>query len=336
MTSDGRQMEETPYDVAVVGGGPVGLYAALRAALLNLRVHVLDKGRKWSRGFRVPSYHNFPTYLEGISGKEVISRLRSQLALHRDLATIDDFVIVERIRKNGKGFRLEGTHHPTGSKRQYASKAVVLATGVVDKQPMIGGKLETIFPYANKGLICYCEICDGHLARGKDVAVFGSSRKAALTALDILYFDARNVSVLTNGKEIFEGEKLSPKDRRGLLSKLSSKNIGVFTEEIASLFGVEENFLGVKLLGGRELRFDISFSALGMYKINNDLAVMLGGATDEEGYVLVDDDCRVLDAKGKPITGLYAIGDVNQNWNQVMAGFGDADRAVIHAWSAYL
>jgi len=314
----------------------VGLYAAFRAALLNLRVHVLDKGRKWSRGFHVPNFHNFPTYAEGISGKEVISKLRSQLALHRDLATIDDFVVVERIKTDGKDFKLEGTHHPTSSKRQYAARAVVLATGVVDRQPMIGGKLETIFPYANKGLICYCEICDGHLAKGKDVAVIGSGTKAALTALDILYFDARSVSILTHGMDILEGEKLSRKERRELLSRLSSKNINVFTEEIASLFGAEENFLGVKLAGGRELRFDFSFSALGMYKINNDLAVMLGGATDREGYLLVDDDCRVLDGKGKPIPGLYAIGDVNQNWNQVMAGFGDADRAVIHAWSAYL
>jgi thioredoxin reductase (NADPH) len=213
---------------------------------------------------------------------------------------------------------------------------VVLATGVADRQPVIGGKLETVFPYANKGMVCYCEICDGHLTKGKDVAVIGSDKKAALTALDILYFNAKSVSILTHGKGLFEGQKISARDRRDLLSRLSSKNVTVFTEEIASLFGVQENFLGVKLLGGRELKFDISFSALGIYRINNDLAVMLGGATDEEGYVQVDDDCRILDGKRKPIPGFYAVGDVNQNWNQLMAGFGDADRAVIHAWSAYL
>jgi len=314
----------------------VGLYAALRAALLNLRVHVVDKGRKWSRGFHVPSYHNFPTYPEGISGKEVISRLRSQLAGRRDLATIDDFVIIQRIERRSDGFRLEGTHHPTGTGRQYTARAAVLATGVSDRQLVIGGKLETVFPYANKGLICYCEICDGHLVKGRDVAVIGSNKKAALTALDMLAFEAGSVSILTHGKQFLEGEKLSARAKRDLVGKLASNNITVFDDEIESLSGITEGFFGVRLHGGKELRFGISFSALGMYKVNSDLAVMLGAATDEEGYVLVDDDCRVLDDRNKPIPGFYAIGDVNQNWNQIMAGFGDADRAVIHAWSAYL
>ncbi len=327
---------EEPFDLVIVGGGPVGLYAGFRAALLNVRVHVVDKGKKWSRAFHVPSFHNFPTYPEGISGKEVISRLRTQLAARAEFATIEDFVTVEEIRRTRDGFRLKGTHNPTGSSRQYASRAVVLATGVSDRQPVIGGKIEAVFPYANKGLICYCEICDGHLVKGKEVAVIGSGERAALTALDLFGFQARSASILTHGERFLDGEKLSSSRKRDLVAKLASNNVTIYEEEIESLFGVDEGFLGVRLRGGKQLRFDISFSALGIYKINNELAVMLGGATDEEGYVRVDEDCRVLDHEGKPIPGFYAVGDVNQNWNQVMAGFGDADRAVIHAWSEYL
>jgi len=37
----------------------------------------------------------------------------------------------------------------------------------------------------------------------------------------------------------------------------------------------------------------------------------------------------------KSIPGLYAVGDINYNWNQVVIGFGDAERAVIHAFVEY-
>jgi hypothetical protein len=54
---------------------------------------------------------------------------------------------------------------------------------VVDKQPIIGGEIKTVFPYANSQLLCYCIICDGHLANGKHVAVIGDSKVAIANEL---------------------------------------------------------------------------------------------------------------------------------------------------------
>ena len=328
-------MSEDPYDLVVVGGGPVGLYAGLRSALLFLRVKVVDKGRKWSRGFYVPMYHNIPTNVEGMTGRDVINQLRKSIAQHMDYASIDDSVTIETITRDSDLFVLKGTHQPTKGERTYISRVVVLATGVVDKQPIIGGELKTVFPYANSQLLCYCVLCDGFLANGKDVAVIGNGKIAVLTALDLIHFKAKKVTILTHGTELFDnGDEL--KETEGLKRQLSTAGVDVVTEEIKSLLGVEENLFGVRLADGGEMIFGIAFSAMGFYKKNNDLAIMLRGEVDETGDIIIDGNCRVLDKGDNPIPGLYAVGDITQNWKQLMIGFGDADRAIIHAWANYL
>ncbi len=330
-------VSEEPYDVVVVGGGPVGLYAALRGALLLLRVHVVDKGPKWCRGFHVPNYADFPTYPEGIAGKDVLRQLKKSLDLHRDYASIDNFVTIEAITRNGEFYTLKGTHNPTKSERTYRSRVIVLATGVVDRQPIIGETIKTVFPYANKQLLCYCAICDGHLATGKDVAIIGGGKLAALTALDLTHFNAKKITILTNGEELFHPkDENEAEEARDLKEKLQLEEIDAVTDKIESLFGAEENLFGARLTDGKEKTFGIAFSAMGFYKINSELATMLGGQLDETGSIVVDGDCRVLDEEDKPIPGLYAAGDVTADWNLLMIGLGDAEKAIVHAWAEYL
>ncbi len=327
-------MSHDLYDMVVVGGGPVGLYAGYRGALLRLRVHVVDKGRKWSRGFHVPMYHNLPTHFGGMSGKEVIDMLRKNISQHPDCVSIDDFVTIEEVRRDGEAFVLEGTHQ-SGGQRRYRGRTVALATGVADRQPIIDGDIRNIFPHANRGLICYCEMCDGHLVYEKNMAVVGSGGLAIHLADDLLHFGARKVTILTHGMDLLEEGSVSPGDAK-LWGELGEKGVEVFRGEIESLFGAQDGFFGARLSSGEELRFDLAFSAMGIYRINNELAVRLGAKLDEDGYVMVDGDCRMLGGDGEAILGAYAIGDLNFNWNQIMIGFGDADRAVVHAWAQYL
>lgn len=330
-------MTDEVLDILIVGGGPVGLHAGFKAGLLNLRAIVVDKGRKWSRAYYVPKFHSIPFSPEGLSGRALIEGLRKALGNVKDFVRVEDFVAVEGIEREADIFKSRGVYHPTKTARVYRSKVVILATGITDRQPLIGGELKTILPYANKGLVHYCIICDGNLARGQNVAVIGHERRAAFTALDLMHFQPRAVNILTDGKKLFEGELTeNPDDLRELRKTLESEGVKVVEEKILGLFGLETGVFGVKLAGGREMSFDRAFIALGLYKMNNELAVQLGGRINEEGYILVDGDCRVLDENGSPVPGLYAIGDINSNWNQIMVGFGDAERAVIHAFAEYL
>jgi thioredoxin reductase (NADPH) len=325
-------LENEVYDFIVVGGGPVGLHAGLKAALLNHTALVLDKGRKWCRVWFVPRIDNIPGFPDGVSGADLVNSGRDALKKYGKKVEVKDFFEVKSIEK-GETFKVKALNNRTDRTEIFQSKAVILATGVSDQQPTIQGSIEHIFPYAGKGLVHYCMFCDGHMMTGQNVAVFGHTKFAVNTAVDLNWFEAKSVTILTNGKEMFEGEDLNEIEKKEQSDRLADHEVDMITTEIASLFGLDDNVLGVKFTDGSERKFETGMSALGVYRINNELAALLGGKLDEEGYVVIDSDSRVLDSTGNPIEGLYAAGDVANDWNQIPIGFGHAERAAIHAYS---
>jgi thioredoxin reductase (NADPH) len=66
----------TEADCVVVGAGPGGLTAAVYLARYLRDVVVLDDGR--SRALWIQRSHNCPGYPQGISGPELLERLRRQ------------------------------------------------------------------------------------------------------------------------------------------------------------------------------------------------------------------------------------------------------------------
>ncbi len=326
--------EDDVYDFIVVGGGPVGLHAGLKAALLNQTALVLDKGRKWCRVWFVPRIDNVPGFPDGVSGAELVNAGRNALKKYENKVTMMDFYEVKSIEKHER-FKVKALNNRTNRTEVFESRAVILATGVVDRQPEIEGSIKHILPYANKGLVHYCLFCDGHMMTGQDVVVFGHDGFAIHSAEDLRWFEAKSVTIMTNGKEMFEGSGTDEVEKQELLDKMTELNVDIVTNKIASLFGHKENMLGVKLDDGTEKRFDAGMAALGLYRINNELAVLLGAKLDDEGYVVTDMECRVLNGNGDPIEGFYAVGDIRSEWNQIVIGYGDAERAVINAY-AYL
>ncbi len=81
---------------------------------------------------------------------------------------------------------------------------------------------------------------------------------------------------------------------------------------------------------------DKGFSALGFYDLHRPIPESLGAQFDREGYVVTDEDCRVLDGTGTPIPGLYCVGDLRNGWNQIPEAWATAERAMIHAYGYYL
>lgn len=66
------------HDCVVVGAGPASLTAAIYLARFLRRVAVLDGGA--SRDSLIPISHNYPGFPDGISGDELLDRLRRQAA----------------------------------------------------------------------------------------------------------------------------------------------------------------------------------------------------------------------------------------------------------------
>jgi thioredoxin reductase (NADPH) len=320
------------YDVLVVGGGHAGLQAGYKTSLLGYSAAIVDRGPKYSRSYYSPRMDNIPGFPNGISGHKLLDE---QIAAVRKTETVGYFtparaVAVARV-EHGYSVTFEWlkqTHTVRG-------RALVLAQGVVDRIPVVGGEIDPIFPWANQALVDFCILCDGHELTGKSVAVLGDDAFAAHTALDILHFRPTSVELLTLGRPLLDG--VPEGERIPLATTLAEKEIHHVDLEVVGFDEIREKRFGVKFADGTHKTYDRGFSALGWYDMHHEFPRSLGAKFDTEGYVITDEDCRVLaESNGEPIPGLYCVGDQRNGWNQIPEAWATAERAVIHAYAEYL
>ena len=133
------------YDSLVIGGGPAGLTAAIYLARFHLKLKVVDAGK--SRAGWIPCTHNHAGFPGGISGKELLARMREQAQMYG--ASIETGRVTRLDRIEG-GFKAEW-----GSGAATARK-VLLATGVTNRRPPMDEDLHDE-ALAN-GLIRYCPV----------------------------------------------------------------------------------------------------------------------------------------------------------------------------------
>ena len=151
-----------PYDIAVVGGGPAGLSAAINARARGKSVVVVGNDYRESplyRAERVDNHLGMP----GQTGAELMEAYRR----HAEAMEVD--FCAGRVLNI---MQMEGPCYLSIGSEMETAKAVVLATGVVR-----GKKLPGEARYLGRG-VSYCATCDGMLYRGKPVVVVGMAPDA--------------------------------------------------------------------------------------------------------------------------------------------------------------
>ncbi|HEV8049388.1 MAG TPA: NAD(P)/FAD-dependent oxidoreductase [Thermoplasmata archaeon] len=320
------------YDLVVVGGGHAGLQAGLKAALLHHTAAVLDRGPKYARSFYAPVMDNIPGFPGGVSGHALLDK---QVAQVRAVdARVGYFTPsqVHAVRKVDGGFDVEFDW--LRERKTVRGRGVVFAMGVVDRMLQLNGDIKPIFPWANFGIVDFCILCDGHLMEGKSIGVLGADRFAVLTALDLLEFEPSSVEILTHGRPLLAD--VDETERSRLANRLAEHHVTHVESPIVKLDGIREKKFVVGLADGTTRSYDKGFSALGWWDLHHEIPKSLGATIDRDGFVRVDEDCRILDASGAPIPGLYCVGDQKTGWNQIPEAWASAERAVIHAYAEYL
>jgi len=289
------------HSVCVIGGGAAGTMAVLRTVLNNdecLFFPGSPKDKKKSRALWVRKVENMPAHLNYTRGieepnAETIawiqnSDFKDKLLLHKNTGVVS-------LKNRGEFFEI------TDSKGNiFASQNVVLCTGVMDVQPLIDGKIEEVFDYANAQTIDYCLICDGHHVINKKTSVIGHTTSAAWVAI-ILFerYRSGDFHILTNGNEPSFSEETS--------KLLQDYGIKIVTEPIKKIIGEEKGkLLGFKYDNGSIIESDICFVALGMI-VYNDLALQVGADVDERGFV------KTNDTGESSVKGLFIAGDLKAN-----------------------
>ena len=148
-------------DCLVIGAGPAGLTAAIYLARFHLRIEVVDAGD--SRAALIPRTRNHAGFPGGISGEALLGRMREQAA---EFGVDVRHDVVESLERIDGGFRAHAGDDGI------EARSVLLATGVVNHRPKMGGAEHD--DALARGLLRYCPICDGYEVTNKRVAVIGS------------------------------------------------------------------------------------------------------------------------------------------------------------------
>ena len=278
-------------DVAIVGGGPGGLTAALYLARFRRTVALIDANQ--SRAAKIARSHNVPGFPEGIAGATLLASLRSQLAPY-PVRTV--MATVERVEREADGFRVRWG---SGDVR---ARLLLLATGVTDIAPAMPHLLEAL----RTGALRYCPVCDGYEVIDRAVGVFADGPAGVAEAVYLRHFSADVVLFMEGG-----ARALAPAERE----RLAGAGIACPEEPVRSIRHWNDRVTVVH--GERETRRDALYCALGV-DVHAHLARALGATTREGGYVAVDAH------HASDVDGLYAIGDVAQGLNQIAVAAGGA------------
>lgn len=154
------------FDVAVVGGGPAGLSAAIQARQRGKTVVVLggdDRDGALYKTQRIDNYLGFPQS----SGAELLRQFRS----HAEEMGVQ--------RRHGKVLSIlpmGGHFYVSVDSDVEEAGAVVLAVGVARAAKFPGEE-----KHLGRG-VSYCATCDGMLYRDRDIVVYGRCAEAPAEA----------------------------------------------------------------------------------------------------------------------------------------------------------
>lgn len=282
--------------IAIIGGGPSGLSAAVYTARADRRTLVFDDGGGTTRDVDVmENVYGFP---DGVTGPELVD-LGREHARKYGAEIVEEEVV--RIERDGDQFVVA----TTGS--EYDVEGVILASGADYERPAIAD----VESYEGQG-VSYCVECDAFFYRDRRVAVVGDGNYAATEALMLLdYTD--DVQILTNGSELDVDDHLA--------DRIEAEGIPVRTDRLDRLAG-EESLSAVHTRDGDRIAVDGLFVALGTAG-GTDLAEMLGVPVDGDSIVT---DCDQSTA----VERVYAAGDVTGGHQQISTSVGEGSRAAIN------
>ncbi len=287
-------MINTVLDCVIIGGGPAGLTAAIYLARYHLNVLVIDAD--CGRAATIPLSRNRAGFPEGISGVELLTRMRAQAEKYG--ATLRKNQVVQ-IEKQESFFSTR-----TAAGENVLSRTVLLATGVFNRRPRMPEALHD--EAVARSLLRYCPICDAYEITDRRIAVVGTGDRGVNESVFLRSFTTDVTLISHEMGHDLTGQNVARLARRGI--KIDSgpfECLGLFDDEIA-----------VRTAAGNMV-FAAVYPALGS-DIHSELAASLGAERPDDGCVIVDRHQRTS------FLGLYAAGDVVFGLDQMSHAMGQA------------
>lgn len=280
-------------DVAVVGGGAAGLSAALVLSRARRSVVVFDDGKP--RNARVPHSFGFVGH-DGISGAELVRRGRAEVA-HYGGRFVDEQVVA--IDPCSDECFIVATAHA-----RVEVRAVVLATGFVDRLPEIDGLAEIWGTDAAD-----CPYCHGWEARDGALAVIGSPGRLPRTAA-LLTVWSKDVMLVSSGARDYGPD---------VFARLDAAGVRIVPHDVRSVVTSGDRLTSIVLDDGRRIPRDTLFVAtkrVPRVDLIRDLCEL-----DESGFAVTDGEGRTSRS------GVWAVGNVTDHIAKLVHAAAAGSRA---------
>ena len=310
MVQDVLSKEEI-HDVIIIGGGPAGLTAGIytsRARNSTLLIEKLGIGGQASITDRI---ENYPGFIEGISGPELIHNMEEQ-AKSFGVRTV--FEEVTRVEVSDEGTIKKVFVHD--DPEPYQCLSIIVAAGHEQRKLGVPGETE----FTGRG-VSYCATCDGAFFRDVAVAVVGGGDVAVEEALFLTRFVSK--VYIVHRRDRLRATKILQERAAG-----NDKIAFIFDSVLNEVSG-QTTVNGVKVRNVKTeqtevLAVDGVFVFIGW---NPNLS-FLGSVVDmsEDGYIIVDKEMMTSRE------GIFACGDCcKKKLRQIVAACGDGATAAFSA-----
>ena len=319
---DPSSSSTTATDVAIIGAGPVGLFAVFECGMLKMKCHVFDAldsvGGQCAALYPEKPIYDIPGY-PMIPAAELIDKLEAQAEPFAPVYHLNQRV--DGVRADGDGFVLT-----TSAGAQVRAKAIIIAAGAGafgPNRPPLGG----IEAYEGSGVFYYVKRRVDF--RGKRVVIAGGGDSAVDWAL-ALEGIASHIAVVHRRDKF----RAAPESAARLAALAKDGKIElVVPYQLHGLEGTGGKLSGVVVqdLDGKN-RTLAADALLPFFGLSMDLGPIAGWGLALERHHLTVDPARLETSA----PGIFAIGDVATypgKLKLILSGFSEAAMAAHAAHS---
>jgi thioredoxin reductase (NADPH) len=303
-----REAQRSFYDVAIVGGGPAGLCAALYAAREGLEAIVVDRSGLGGQAGTTERIDNYPGFPDGIGGGELADRFVAQAKRYG--VELLSAVSVDNVSNDGEDVVLT-----LATGQQVGAHAAIVATGSTYKRLGVPGEDRLI----GSG-VHFCATCDGPFYRGAgELLVIGGGNSALEEGLFLSQF-ADRIRVVQRAPELTASKLLQDKvrDDPRFTVQLNSEVVELKGDGKLESVRIRDDATGEE----QEVTARAAFVFIGQQP-NSDF---LRGSVDLDEWGFVQTGERLQTS----MPGVYAAGDVRRgSTKQLGAAVGEGITALL-------
>jgi len=276
------------YDVAILGGGPAGLSAAIYASRARLSTILIEKNYPGGQVAMCEKIENYPGYASSSSGYDLSVAMKEQAERFGAEIKIAEVVKLD-LEADEKVL-----HAADGE--QIRARTVILSLGASPRRLGVPGESE----FVGRG-VSYCAVCDAAFFKDKKIVVVGGGD----TAVEDSNFLARYASsvVIVHRRDKFRAQRII--QERTLENPIVTVRWNSVVKSIGGKDAVDHVVLE-NVLSKEQTRLptDGVFVLIGLDPNTKFLEGRI--ALDEFGYIITDENMRTS------VPGVFAAGDVRQ------------------------